>query len=557
MNTATMTEQDLTAVSNYLANITDATVLTVNAANFADAQTLYAAIQKDSRQRGGKVAGVQIFGNHSIVPSFKINYKVQKTDGIYEGGSLLTDLFYGNFNNDSGKLNPDYSVMDHMAKNWNIDLIPQWPVVRLPLNKGKFEAFFKKYKDFATDTGFERPELVNFSRSVPVGNNKTRNLTSAFLLGYMDMTFELMDVPYRLYGVADCAETCGDFEVENMATENKKEIVEFFIDAHGQADRLDKSSFVNGEEQYSSFINIGNINTVLSENPYYLDAWSSLNGYGMENNLTTAALNGKCVGMFSATADLYTNSSKLDLDIWEDDFTGKLENSNFYCFYYNYLKALNEGLTRSQAFFTAQSEYAKGLISDSRLSIREDEINQFNLYNLLAYHNFGVIEPNVVAMYLCDSEGYINKSIKEVKKLHRALHRAAGINDSQTMKNKLTAGNIKGDAKTINYEIKNKLAENELGTIYSFNAQSLDNDYTRFTVEYSVPPKMLINIKDSNNYFCLYDLEGTPQGKGILKFDLSNDDIEDVSGISIRFYKLSGDDVKSSFTVYFKTEQLK
>ena len=67
--------------------------------------------------------------------------------------------------------------------------------------------------------------------------------------------------------------------------------------------------------------------------------------------------------------------------------------SNFYWFYLNYLKALSEGASRSDAFFEAQKAYGNALIVDSQNGNRGEGNYQFNLYNLLGYHNFGVLEP--------------------------------------------------------------------------------------------------------------------------------------------------------------------
>ena len=94
----------------------------------------------------------------------------------------------------------------------------------------------------------------------------------------------------------------GGFEAENMTLENQKGPIEFIVNTHGQADNIDNAFYVDGQEQRQSMVNMSNIDQVLSENPYYLDAWACYNGSEMENNLTTAALKGQCVGMFSATA---------------------------------------------------------------------------------------------------------------------------------------------------------------------------------------------------------------------------------------------------------------
>ena len=549
MDTAAMTEKDLTAVGDYLASITDATVLVADAAQFADAQSLYTALQQDAKQRGGTVAGIQIFGTPSMVPAFEIGYKVQMTTGVDEDVTLLTDLFYGNFNNEANMLGTDYNVMDHMAEGWAVDLIPQWPVVRLPLSKGEFAAFFEKYNAFALETGLERLDVVNFSN--PIFNQKDHSDDMGlFLQKRIDQEFGLMDVPYRLYGNQKgeypvTNTVLGGFEAECMTAENKKAAVEFIINSHGQWNNIDNAIFVNGEEQRISLVNMDNINTVLGANPYYLDAWTCLNGLNMANDLTTTALNGKCVGMFSATAVISNNGVN-----WKASLSD-MAKSNFYYFYYNYLKALHEGKCRSQAFFIAQQEYGRALLADSKQPVRGDGNYQFNLYNLLAYHNFGVIEPNAAGMSLCEAKGYINQAPESVQKPTQGgpggqQRRSAIV---------LTDGNPLGDAKTVSFTTGNRLTGGKTGDIRDFAAQPLDNGYTRFSLSYLMPEQMSISVfnpPDGTLFMLLSKTENAGQS-GNLIFDLKNEDLNAINEVTIKFYLND----EESFYAFFYTGQLK
>ena len=117
----------------------------------------------DAAARGGSIVGLQIFGTASMVPAFQVKYKVQMYTGVDDAGYFMSDLFYGNFNNDAEVIANDYNVMDHFAQDWNVDLVPDWPVARLPLEKGEFSAFFEKYNAFAAESGLEQLRLVNFS----------------------------------------------------------------------------------------------------------------------------------------------------------------------------------------------------------------------------------------------------------------------------------------------------------------------------------------------------------------------------------------------------------
>jgi hypothetical protein len=133
--------------------------------------------------------------------------------------------------------------------------------------------------------------------------------------------------------------------------------------------------------------NVSTIDSVFGENPYYLDMWTCENGWQMRNNLTTAALRGNCVGMFSTTHIISNNGVDCAADL------EKMTQSNFYYFYLHYLNALSHGASRSDAFFEAQKAYGNALIVDSQYGVQSEGNYQFNLCNLLGYHNFGLIEP--------------------------------------------------------------------------------------------------------------------------------------------------------------------
>lgn len=391
MNKKNMTDEDIASAETYLKEISDSQVLVVDAGGITSAQQLYTILQADHIQRGGRVAGVQIFGNADLVPSFEIGYKVQMESGVDNMGSLLTDLFYGNFHNSPSDLSRNYNVMDHFAKNWQVQLVPEWKVARLPLAKGEFAAFFDKYMDFAETAGLGQQPLVNFSNPIFASYNHTDDM--GYFLNRLFSEFEMDLGDYRLYGnqlgaYPVTTAVIGGFTAENLTAENQNGPCEFIINTHGQWNNVDKCWFEGGKEKRESLMNMNTINTILAENPYYLDMWTCENGYGMKNNITTTALTGNCVGMFSTTHIISNNGVNNQTPLQA------MTESNFYWFYLQYLKAVSEGASRSDAFFEAQKAYGNALIVDSRNGIRAEGNYQFNLYNLLAYHNFGVIEPN-------------------------------------------------------------------------------------------------------------------------------------------------------------------
>ena len=473
LNSASLTAADQTAIIRYLSTITDATVLVADASRYPNAAALYTALKADAAYRGGTVAGVQIFGTASAVPAFRVDYKVLKGDGqVDNGGNLLTDLFYGNFANDPQRITSHYNVMDHFAQGWNVDLVPQWPVARLPLSSGEFSAFFQKYQSFVSSTGLTRLDLVNFSNPIFAQTKHIDDMGR--FLNRMYGEFRLLDTPYRLYGNLDgqypvTTPVLGNFTPENLARENDAGPMELLINSHGQDNNIDQCLFMNGQEKRVSFLNSQTINQVLDAKPYYLDCWTCLNGFGMADNLTTTALKGRCVGAFTATAVISNNGVNCDASV------SQMEKSNFYYFYYQYLKALHEGGSRSQAFFAAQRAYGQALIRDSASAVRGDGNYQFNLYNLLAYHNFGVLEPNAAgSLYTAKGSLPVNSG-------------------SPLPYYSLTNGTPVGKSKAVTFRTQNLLASGT-GKVYSCCVQALNNGYVRYTLDCLMPAGMVIHV---------------------------------------------------------------
>ncbi len=395
-NSGKMSSSDVSAMKEYLSKFTDSRVLLVDAANVSTAKDLYAALKADHQNRKGIVDGVQIFGTPDMVPAFTVNYKVMMGNGeLDDAGTMQSDLFYGNFNNAAETIASGFSVYDKLKNGDITRLTPKWRVARLPLSQGQYKDFFTKYDAFTEDTGLETMDIVNFSNPIFASSYHSDDMGT--FLKRADSEFGILDTTYRLYGNQKGQypvenSVLGGFTKEEISKENAKGSCEFIINSHGQWNNIDNAFFVNGQEQRESFINMDTINTVLSKNAYYLDAWTCNNGYEMKNNLTTTALTGDCVGMFSATHIISNNGVKCNASLAE------MQQSNFYYFYYGYLKALSEGKSRSQAFFEAQKEYGTALYADSKLPLRGEGNVQFNLNNLLTYHNFGVVEENAMAM---------------------------------------------------------------------------------------------------------------------------------------------------------------
>lgn len=246
----------------------------------------------------------------------------------------------------------------------------------------------------------------------------------------------------------------------------------------------------------------------------------------MANNLTTAALNGNCVGAFTATAIISNNGVNCRASVEQ------MKNSNFYYFYYSYLKALHEGNTRSAAFFAAQQAYSAALLLDSKKPLRAGSNYQFNLYNLLVYHNFGVIEPNAAAMALSTSEGYIAQAGQSVPKqtVPNFTQTSSGMNANREL---LSDGKSVGTVKTIKWTEMNEL---QTGTysIHAYTSQKLDNGDVRLTLDYTAPAGMMIlAFSPPNGEFFKLSLVPSKGGREQQSFDITSDELKALRKVQV------------------------
>ncbi len=526
MNTATLNSDDLTAITSYLGTITDSTVITVDAAKYKSAADIYDAVKADHKSRGGKIAGIQIFGTSNDVPAFEISYKSELKGGkVDEMGTYLTDYFFTNLKNDSSLLNTKYSVYDHFKKKMDVDLNPSWPVARLPLSKGQYKGFFSRYSGFEKTTALKKRTIVNFSN--PIFAQKEHIDDMGYFLNRMTGEFKLK-ITTRLYGNLDgqypvTTRVLGNFTAANLKKENANGIYEFLINSHGQQNNIDQATFENGKEKRKSLINSDNINSTFSSKAYYLDTWTCNNGYNMNNNLITTALNGKCVGAFAATTIISNNGVDNKASV------SNMKKSNFYCFYYNYLKALSGGSSRSTAFYKAQKAYAEALLTQSKKKIDYGASYQFNLNNLLCYHNFGVLSanPTVLGMYKVSSEVTVSDS---------SLAEGNGGSDGNSYSStKLTDGKAVSTEKELNTDYKSTK-----GFISDVSAtmQELDNGYMRvkvkFTLSKAVEGLLVFNPPNGDLFMMRYGKQKA--GKKTKTFDIPKE-LLDGGEITINCYQ--------------------
>lgn len=411
-NSKKIDDNDLASINAYVDSINDCHPILFDCAEFSNANAIYKALQEDHKQKGGEIVGVQILGNSDLVHPFEITYEALMVGGLDTAGSFYSDYFYQNLDNNIDIVNTDYSVNKQFENNYDFDLTPKYPLARLPLAKGEFTDFFNKYNDFVATTKLAKLDLVNFSNPIFASENHLDDF--GIFLDRLQSEFKVIDKKYELYGntlgqyPVKNENIIGSFNKDNLSKVNSEKIVELVINTHGQRDNIDLCYYENNEEKRQSVLNMNDINTVLDDNYYYLDLWTCNNGYDMKNNLTTTALNGKAVGVFSANHIISNNGVNNSKSVTD------MKKANFYYFYYTYLRTLNSGFSRSTSFFKAQYKYYKTLMNMSQYKIEAEGNYQFNFNNLLDYENYGILNNDYLERLFLD-DAYQDGSDVEIE----------------------------------------------------------------------------------------------------------------------------------------------
>ena len=394
-NSKILTDEDMAAVQGLSDLYADYDLVMVDARGQEDAASVYRLLIQERDARGYDPSGVQIFGTPNAVPAFvhKHEFEMQTQQEMYREDDYASDYFYTNFNND-----PD--VLDHisayeLAHSLNeIDMMPAWHVVRLPLLRGDFADFIIKYREYLAL--MEEQDIVNVSVSspiLPVGwYAVAEDDTGYFLTRARDEWGFIDDV--RLFGTtegvyASTLDLDGSCNVEDWAPLTEQNVCEIFHESHAGKDVLTQTIFTGrGKYEYycTDVLTTQTINRKLNGMPYFLNTGGCEPAKGMTDNIITKALNGRCVGAIAATAVLH--GIEIDCMLTGEEYE---QEYNRYSLLYGYLKAKSEGATRAEAFCAGQRQVARALIQDADTT--DVQSYQSNLNNLLAFQNFGLIDP--------------------------------------------------------------------------------------------------------------------------------------------------------------------
>lgn len=521
-NSSYLTRQDQNALSQLFKAYPEHDVFILDVKDCRDAFEVYELMRQESLMKDGKLDGVQILGTVNMVPAFLIEQKYALPSGFSTGNAFFSDYFYSNFDNNIDDLQ-SFNVADHFASERKVSLVPEWKVARLPLGSGDFQAYIDQYQVYL-ESQTAKPELVGFFSSI----FKYRDLTSADDFAYFFQRAQ------QEWGIVDSIRTyanqqgafltpvnvLGDITIENMKKENETGIKEFFISGHGSASTVFRTTFTNeGKEEQTSFLVYNQIKQTFGNNPYFLNFHSCNIAAGMGYNMVRVALNNGCIGTFASTSLIMNNGINCKASLEEMQ-----ETSNYFGFYYSYLKGLSMDLSRSNAFFEAQKSFEKTLASCGDREIDYLANYQFGYHNLISYANFGIFEPEVNLFAPSDDNGTNNYGIP-----------------SEEIYVYLTNGKVIGEDLKFTAQLQ-MYNPNAFASVLKVTASHLDNNHVRFRITYKAENDTCIYFLSSNAQYLsgkvgAYELIGK---QGVLVVDIPIEEIASQKDMGLYFVKGNG-----------------
>lgn len=202
-------------------------------------------------------------------------------------------------------------------------------------------------------------------------------------------------------------------------------------------------------------------------------------------------------------------------------------------------------------------------------------INIYNDYNgevLLYVTPYKCIFPEIgsftfdVSIYALNSLTAINVVFRDYNQIYGSDSYFLGVyfepNERNSFSYNLTDGNPIGNPMDLEYYSSFANPNETRGTIHSLTRQSLDNNHTRFVLQYTVPEGLRYNIfNPPNGDILLYvsPYEVTCSKKSTLVFDVSNTALEKMPSITIVFrdYKQLYGDSSFYFMLNFDPNKIK
>lgn len=404
-NSQRVTDADSNAIKQNMNKFADTRNVLFDASGFNTASKLYDALKAEQKKLGGKVAGIQIFGLESDVPSFPYIHKMKVMeansngwDGITHNKNekFVTDFFYSTFKNDSKYLRDDVTVYGIIQENLPISIVPEWPVSRLPLTRGEIASYVERYEDY-------RKQIEN--KSVP---NIVLSAPNLYPSGFPEGAAE-DDVAFFMKRLK---EEFGLFKnitqrsyykdlVANLAKENKSGIMDLTVSSFYSDDAgtyMNKADYQNN----SAFLDRKSVSGSVNSNYYTAFFWgvTATKDLGTDNLIHDGLTKGKMINPISHTARAgnggVANYVWAQVDETEDGQPlfwyvpvsyEDIQNSNSYYFVYLYYAGLDEGKTRLQSFHDAKVEYANMSVNN-----KKNLQAAFGFENVISLHYLGLAD---------------------------------------------------------------------------------------------------------------------------------------------------------------------
>lgn len=394
-NSTKVDAKDLAAIKQFMVKFKGTKNISFDAKGYTSAASLYDALKAYQKKVGGNVAGIQIFGIQDDVPSFPYVHKMkvmegnERWDGVEhnKNESYVTDAFYSNFKSDSKFLKNDVTVHGIIQGGQNINIVPEWPVSRLPLSKGEIAGYFTKYDAYLKQVkGKTAPTVVLSAPSIFQDGHAQNDV--AFFMNRLKKENELFKTSeFRPY--------YKDLNA-NVVKENKAGIMDLMVASTGDNQ--------GATQNKTLFFDRNTVTSKLNSNYYTMFFWSmsGIKGLGKDNIVHDGLTKGKMINPISHTVTasnggmanvLWAPVEQDPSGMWLNDYVPVTPEmidaeNNPYFFITEYYTALEEGKGRFQSFYEAKVAYAKMSVKNRKVPSAS-----FGYENVISLHYLGLADP--------------------------------------------------------------------------------------------------------------------------------------------------------------------
>lgn len=401
-NSSKVDSKDLTAIKGFTAKFKNTKNIMFDAKGYGDATKLYDALKAYQKKVGGKVAGIQIFGLAGDVPSFSYIYKLKFSKGNAEWNGVeqdkenkyVSDYLYSNFKNDSKYLK-EVSVYGIVQDKLPINMIPEWPVSRLPLTKGEIAKYIGNYDAYRKQTDGKSVPTVAASFPYQIQDKLAQDDIAFFTKRLKE------DEEFGLFKETEQRAYYKDFSA-NITKENKAGVTDLIVGGRGDA-----NGATDGKNPFFDRKSVVGLNA----NYYTAFLWGfdGASGLDTESVVHDGLAKGKMISAIAHTIPTVNRGAFNYLNI--PNFTPKdgkyvngyvvvdkehLEWDNPFFFVYKYYEAINGGKTRLQSFFEAKSAYATLTVANKntfrKLSGFEALYSANSFQDLFSMHYLGLAD---------------------------------------------------------------------------------------------------------------------------------------------------------------------